>query len=77
MLRVKLGDKLFLILPAPPRFPEEIQLTPAERGIAYHTALQHLQLTEPLNEKTIREQLKICFPQGIWIAGNMMQLILS
>ncbi len=58
------GQSVLTFFRRRPGFLEEIKLTPAERGIAYHTAMQHLKLNEPLNEKTIRQQLKNMLSAG-------------
>ncbi len=53
------GEKSFPVyLKRRPRFLEEKELSGAERGTAYHTALQHLELIPPLNTETIRQQLE-------------------
>jgi len=53
------GEKSFPVyLKRRPRFLEERELSGAERGTAYHTALQHLELIPPLNTETIRQQLE-------------------
>lgn len=41
-----------------PKFMEQKRLTPAERGTAYHLLMQHLPLTEGLNETVVRETLQ-------------------
>ena len=40
-----------------PKFMQEKQLTPAERGTAMHMVMQHVDLTKPVSEDAIREQL--------------------
>ncbi|MEF2964734.1 helicase-exonuclease AddAB subunit AddA [Paenibacillus sp. M1] len=40
-----------------PRFMEQAQLTPTERGTAYHTVMQHLRLDEEPGEDTVRDTL--------------------
>lgn len=41
-----------------PKFMEQTRLTPAERGTAYHLLMQHLPLTEGLDEAVVRETLQ-------------------
>lgn len=40
-----------------PKFMQEKQLSPAERGTAMHMVMQHVDLTNEVNEKVIRDQL--------------------
>lgn len=40
-----------------PRFMQEKQLTPAERGTAMHMVMQHVDLSKPVTETSLREQL--------------------
>lgn len=41
-----------------PRFMQEKSLTPAERGTALHLVMQHVDLTKPVNQETIAQQLE-------------------
>ena len=41
-----------------PRFMQQKSLTPAERGTAMHMVMQHISLSEPINEESIREQIQ-------------------
>ncbi|WP_077617218.1 helicase-exonuclease AddAB subunit AddA [Bacillus sinesaloumensis] len=41
-----------------PRFMQEKSLTPAERGTAMHMVMQHINLSEPINEESLREQIQ-------------------
>ncbi|QUL53640.1 UvrD-helicase domain-containing protein [Paenibacillus tritici] len=41
-----------------PRFMEARGLTPAERGTAYHTVMQHIPLDEPLNRQVLEATLE-------------------
>ncbi|MGI5882294.1 MAG: PD-(D/E)XK nuclease family protein, partial [Dethiobacteria bacterium] len=47
-----------------PRFLGEKVLSAAERGTAYHTAMQHLKLTAPLDRHAISEQLQKMLAEG-------------
>jgi len=40
-----------------PRFMQEKQLTPAEKGTAMHMVMQHVDLSKPVTEASLREQL--------------------
>lgn len=40
-----------------PRFMQQKSLTAAERGTAMHMVMQHVNLKEPINETTLREQI--------------------
>ena len=40
-----------------PKFMQEKQLSPAERGTAMHMVMQHVDLTKEVNEQSIQEQL--------------------
>ncbi|WP_199426433.1 helicase-exonuclease AddAB subunit AddA [Thermaerobacillus caldiproteolyticus] len=40
-----------------PRFMQAKKLTPAERGTAMHMVMQHVDVTQPITEETIREQV--------------------
>ncbi|WP_312475569.1 helicase-exonuclease AddAB subunit AddA [Neobacillus sp.] len=46
-----------------PKFMQEKQLTPAERGTAMHMVMQHVDLTKTVSEDTINTQL-------IWMVNN-------
>jgi ATP-dependent helicase/nuclease subunit A len=46
-----------------PKFMQEKQLSPAERGTAMHMVMQHVDLTKEVNEKEIGEQLN-------WMVDN-------
>jgi ATP-dependent helicase/nuclease subunit A len=46
-----------------PKFMQEKQLSPAERGTAMHMVMQHVDLTKEVNEKEIIEQLN-------WMVNN-------
>ncbi len=46
-----------------PKFMQEKQLSPAERGTAMHMAMQHVDLTKAVTEEAIKEQLK-------WMVNN-------
>jgi ATP-dependent helicase/nuclease subunit A len=41
-----------------PRFMEEKQMTPTERGTAYHMLMQHLPFDQPADEATVRHTLE-------------------
>ena len=41
-----------------PKFMQEKQLSPAERGTAMHMVMQHVDLTNPVSKESIHEQLK-------------------
>ncbi len=41
-----------------PRFMQQKSLTPAERGTAMHMVMQHVDLSEPINEESVREQIQ-------------------
>jgi len=41
-----------------PRFMQEKQLTPAEKGTAMHMVMQHIDLSNPISEETIKLQLE-------------------
>jgi ATP-dependent helicase/nuclease subunit A len=41
-----------------PRFMQEKSLSPAERGTALHLVMQHVDFLKPINEDSIKEQLK-------------------
>ncbi|MEH7383675.1 helicase-exonuclease AddAB subunit AddA [Bacillus sp. JJ1533] len=41
-----------------PRFMQQKSLTPAERGTAMHMVMQHVELSEPINEELLREQIQ-------------------
>ncbi len=50
--------------PKRPRFLEDKGLTGAERGTAYHTVMQRLELIPPLNIQTIQQQLQKMLDEG-------------
>ena len=47
-----------------PRFLKTEELTGAEKGTAYHTVMQHLELIPPLNMKAIEQQLQKMLSEG-------------
>ncbi|WML57207.1 helicase-exonuclease AddAB subunit AddA [Neobacillus sp. PS2-9] len=46
-----------------PKFMQEKQLSPAERGTAMHMVMQHVDLSRPFSEESIKEQLE-------WMVNN-------
>ncbi|HZK25087.1 MAG TPA: helicase-exonuclease AddAB subunit AddA [Oscillospiraceae bacterium] len=48
-----------------PNFIQKQGLTPVERGLLYHSLLQHLDLTQPLDEAGIVEQIRQLVQAGI------------
>ena len=46
-----------------PKFMQEKQLSPAERGTAMHMVMQHVDLSRPISEESIKEQLE-------WMVNN-------